>query len=137
MHNLRAIPGQKQNLKSRAKIRALYKDPHLRSSPILGEGKMERGKCRRGKAELVMEYMLLIYHNEEEAYARPEAEKQQIFQEFGAFTQSVVKSGHRKAGGPLEFTKTAATVRVKRESLGSTRPISGSSRTLASSSSES
>ena len=29
-----------------------------------------------------MEYMLLIYHNEEEATQRPEAEKQRIFQEF-------------------------------------------------------
>ena len=60
-----------------------------------------------------MEYMLLIYHNEEEAKARPEAEKQQIFQEFAAFTQDVMKSGHRKAGGPLEFTPTAATVRIR------------------------
>lgn len=60
-----------------------------------------------------MEYILLIYHNEEEALGRSENEKQEIFREFGAFTQSVVKSGHRKAGGPLDFTKTAATVRVR------------------------
>ncbi len=60
-----------------------------------------------------MEYMLLIYHNEKEALGRSENEKQQIFSEFAAFTQSVVKSGHRKAGGPLDFTKTAATVRVR------------------------
>ena len=60
-----------------------------------------------------MEYMLLIYLNEEEAAGRSEAEKREIFQEFGAFTQSVMKSGHRKAGGPLEFTKSAATVRVR------------------------
>ena len=60
-----------------------------------------------------MEYMLLIYHNEEEALGRAENEKQQIFSEFAAFTQSVMKSGHRKAGGPLDFTKTAATVRVR------------------------
>ena len=66
-----------------------------------------------GKREQDMEYMLLIYHNEEEALGRTEAEKQGIFQEFGAFTQSVIKSGHRKAGGPLEFTKSAATVRVR------------------------
>jgi hypothetical protein len=30
---------QRQNLESRAEKRALHKDPHLRSSPILGEGK--------------------------------------------------------------------------------------------------
>jgi len=63
--------------------------------------------------ENAVEYMLLIYHNEEEAKARPEAEKQRIFQEFAAFTQDVIKSGKRKAGGPLEFTPTAATVRVR------------------------
>jgi len=60
-----------------------------------------------------MEYMLLIYHNEDEARQRSEAIKQQIFQEFAAFTQDVIKSGKRKAGGPLEFTATAATVRVR------------------------
>lgn len=60
-----------------------------------------------------MEYMLLIYHNEEEATQRPEAEKHQIFQEFTAFTQDIMKSGKHKAGGPLDFTKTAATVRVR------------------------
>ncbi len=51
-----------------------------------------------------MEYLLLIYHNEEEARGRSEAEKQRIFGEFAAFTQDVVKSGHRKTGAPLEFT---------------------------------
>jgi hypothetical protein len=60
-----------------------------------------------------MEYMLLIYHNEEEAKARPDAVKQQIFQEFYAFTQDLMKAGKRKAGAPLEFTPTAATVRVR------------------------
>jgi hypothetical protein len=60
-----------------------------------------------------MEYMLLIYHNEEEAKARPDSVKQQIFQEFMAFRQDILKSGKHKAGGPLEFTPTAATVRVR------------------------
>ena len=60
-----------------------------------------------------MEYVLLIYHNEEELAHRPEAEKQQIFGEFNAFTQDIVKSGKRKAGAPLNFTRTAATVRVR------------------------
>ena len=36
---------KKQNLESRAK-RALYKDPHLRSSPLQGEGK-KREAVRR------------------------------------------------------------------------------------------
>jgi len=60
-----------------------------------------------------MEYMLLIYHNEEEALQRLDADKQRIFKEFAAFTEDVIKSGKRKAGGPLDFTPTAATVRVR------------------------
>jgi len=37
---------RKQNFKSRAKKRALDKDPHLRSSPSKGEGKSsEPGYC--------------------------------------------------------------------------------------------
>jgi hypothetical protein len=63
--------------------------------------------------EQVMEYMLLIYHNEEDLTQRPEAEKHQILQEFAAFTQDIMKSGKRKAGAPLDFTRTAATVRVR------------------------
>jgi hypothetical protein len=63
--------------------------------------------------ENAMEYMLLIYHNEEDADSRPEAVKHEIFQEFMAFRQDIMKSGKHRAGGPLEFTKTAATVRVR------------------------
>ncbi len=37
--NMRAHSEQRQNLESRATKGALDKDPHLRSSPILGEGK--------------------------------------------------------------------------------------------------
>ena len=35
--------GQNQNLRSRARKCALDKDPHLRSSPLQGEGKKEAG----------------------------------------------------------------------------------------------
>lgn len=60
-----------------------------------------------------MEYVLLIYHNEDELPQRPEAEKHQIFQEFAAFTQDLMNSGKRKAGAPLDFTRKSATVRVR------------------------
>ena len=60
-----------------------------------------------------MEFVLLIYHKEDELPQRPEAEKHQILQEFAAFTQDLVKSGKRKDGAPLDFTRTAATVRVR------------------------
>jgi hypothetical protein len=60
-----------------------------------------------------VEFILLIYHNEEEAKARSEAVNQEIFRDFMALTQDLIKSGKRKAGAPLEFTETAATVRVR------------------------
>ena len=41
--NLGATSKQRQNRKSRAKKSALHKDPHLRSSPILGEGNPRSG----------------------------------------------------------------------------------------------
>jgi hypothetical protein len=41
---------KQQNLESRAKNGALCKDPHLRSSPILGEGKREREEQRAGSS---------------------------------------------------------------------------------------
>ena len=61
-----------------------------------------------------MEYMLLIYHNEEEAKQPARSgEAANLPGICMAFTQDIMKSGKRKAGGPLEFTPTAATVRVR------------------------
>ena len=60
-----------------------------------------------------MEYMLLIYGNEKAWAAKPEAERGQMFGEYMAFTESIVKSGNFKAGAPLQATTTATTVRVK------------------------
>ena len=60
-----------------------------------------------------MEYMLLIYNNEKAWATMSEAQKGQMFGEYTAFTESIVKSGHFKAGAPLQPTSTATTVRVK------------------------
>ena len=43
----------------------------------------------------------------------PPDEHNKLFQEYGAFTQGIVKSGHFKAGDPLQPTSTATTVRVR------------------------
>jgi hypothetical protein len=58
-----------------------------------------------------MQYMLLIYHNEELKLSP--AEQGQLMQEYMTFTQDIVKSGKFKAGDPLEPTSTATTVRVR------------------------
>ncbi|HEV8672553.1 MAG TPA: YciI family protein [Methylomirabilota bacterium] len=60
-----------------------------------------------------MEYLLLIYHSEAEVGKLSEAEKGKLHQEYGTFTQSLVQSGHFKAGHGLQPTATATTVRVR------------------------
>jgi hypothetical protein len=60
-----------------------------------------------------MEYMLLIYRNEQEFAKVKDADKQAVYQAYGAFTQGVIKSGHYKAGNPLQPIATATTVRVR------------------------
>lgn len=60
-----------------------------------------------------MQYLLLIYRNEAEAMqADPETIKN-MTAEYGAFTQSIVQSGHFKAGDALHPATSATTVRVR------------------------
>jgi hypothetical protein len=63
--------------------------------------------------EHVMQYLLLIYQNEAEYDARPQAEVAQTMTEYGTFTQGIVQSGHFKAGERLRPVSTATTVRVR------------------------
>ena len=58
-----------------------------------------------------MQYMLLIYDNENNQL--PPDERNRVFEEYGAFTQGIIKSGNFNAGAPLQPTSTATTVRVR------------------------
>lgn len=60
-----------------------------------------------------MQYLLLIYQNEAEYDARPQAEVQKTMAEYGTFTQGIVQSGNFKAGERLRPVSTATTVRVR------------------------
>jgi hypothetical protein len=60
-----------------------------------------------------MQYLLLIYRNEAEIGKMVPAERKQVTADYGAFTQSIVQSGHFKAGDGLQPTTTATTVRVR------------------------
>src|SRR6185436_10952832 len=60
-----------------------------------------------------MEYLLLIYDSEEKWKAMPEAESSKLFQAYGAFTESIIASGHFKAGQALQSVSTATTVRLE------------------------
>ena len=60
-----------------------------------------------------MQYLLLIYRNEAELGRMDPAAHQKMTAEYGTFTQSIIQSGHFKAGDGLQPTSTATTVRVR------------------------
>lgn len=60
-----------------------------------------------------MQYLLLIYRSEAELNKMDPADRQNLSAEYGAYTQSIVQSGHFKAGDGLQPSTTATTVRVR------------------------
>jgi hypothetical protein len=58
-----------------------------------------------------MQYMLLIYDDEKARAKMSEQERGAIFQQYGAFTEGIQKSGAMQAGAPLQPSATATTVR--------------------------
>ena len=60
-----------------------------------------------------MQYILLIYHNEQQWKGVSEAERGKVMAEYGAFTEAIVKSGQYRAGDELQPTAMATTVRVR------------------------
>ena len=64
-----------------------------------------------------MQYLLLIYRNDAEYGKMGPAERKQMSAEYGEFTQSIIQSGHFKAGDGLQPTTTATTVRVRDDKM--------------------
>jgi hypothetical protein len=60
-----------------------------------------------------MQYLLMIYRSEAELFKMNDADRQKMTSEYGAFTQSIIQSGHFKAGDGLQPSTTATTVRVR------------------------
>ncbi len=60
-----------------------------------------------------MQYLLMIYRNEAVLGQMDATARKQLTAEYGAFTQSIIQSGHFKAGDGLQPTSTATTVRVR------------------------
>ena len=60
-----------------------------------------------------MQYMCLIYDAESTWDAMPEDERNTVFGEYMAFTESIRSSGNYVAGDALQPTNTATTVRVR------------------------
>jgi hypothetical protein len=60
-----------------------------------------------------MQYLLMIYRSEAELFKMGDADRQKMAADYGVFTQSIIQSGHFKAGDGLQPTTTATTVRVR------------------------
>jgi hypothetical protein len=55
----------------------------------------------------------LIYRNEAELGHMTADDRKKMTAEYGVFTQSIIQSGHFKAGDGLQPTTTATSVRVR------------------------
>jgi hypothetical protein len=60
-----------------------------------------------------MQYLLMIYDNEKTFATMPEATRNKLMQEYGVFTQGIVKSGHFRAGAQLQPSSTATKVKLE------------------------
>ncbi len=60
-----------------------------------------------------MQYMCLIYGDEQARLGMSETDRNEMIGDYGAFTESIRKSGNMLAGDALEPTTTATTVRVR------------------------
>jgi hypothetical protein len=60
-----------------------------------------------------VQYLLMIYANEQETAAMAPAALNAMMQEYAEFTKSIVQAGQFKAGDRLKPSSTASTVRVR------------------------
>ena len=60
-----------------------------------------------------MQYLLMIYRNEAEFAATPQAELAALMTEYMEFTKGIIQAGQFKAADRLKPTSTASTVRVR------------------------
>ncbi|HST54840.1 MAG TPA: YciI family protein [Solirubrobacteraceae bacterium] len=59
-----------------------------------------------------MQYMFLLFIDENAAANASEAESAEVYKAYGAFTEAVNSAGVFKAGDPLQSTSTATVVRA-------------------------
>jgi hypothetical protein len=60
-----------------------------------------------------MQYLLLIYADEQSYWSLGDEERDALHTEYGAFTQSIQASGAMVGGGQLQPTSTATSVRIR------------------------
>lgn len=67
-----------------------------------------------------MKYLCLIYDEEQQLGALSQDEMNALMQEYFAFTNDIIKSGHFVGGNDLKPVRTATTVRVRNGKVSST-----------------
>jgi hypothetical protein len=67
-----------------------------------------------------MKYLCMIYDDEKKWGTMPKDQMDTMLGEYGAFTESIKKSGHYIGGEPLQPTHTASTVRVRQGKVSAT-----------------
>jgi hypothetical protein len=67
-----------------------------------------------------MKYLCLIYDEEKKMSGMPKSEFDAMLGEYGAFSESVRKSGHYLGGEALQPVNTATTVRVRNGKVSTT-----------------
>jgi hypothetical protein len=81
-----------------------------------------------------MQYMCLIYGDEQTRLSMSEADRNQMIGDYGAFTESIRQGGNMLAGDALQPTTTATTVRVRKgETLVTDGPFAETKEQLGSS----
>ena len=60
-----------------------------------------------------MKYLILIYEDEAQMAARSPDKQQQVFADYGAYTQELVAAGVMVSGEALQPSVTASSVRVR------------------------
>ena len=60
-----------------------------------------------------MKYLCLIYADESQGAKMTKEQMAAVYAEYGAFTESIQKSGQFIGGNPLQSVSTASTVRVR------------------------
>jgi hypothetical protein len=63
--------------------------------------------------ETAMQFLLLIYETESLGAARTQAENDQMFADYHAFTEDIKRAGKHLGGEALKPVETATTVRVR------------------------
>ncbi|MGH2374193.1 MAG: YciI family protein [bacterium] len=67
-----------------------------------------------------MRYLCLIYDEEKKLGAMSKSEGDALYNEYGAFTEGIRKSGHFLGGEALQPVQTATTVRVRNGKVSTT-----------------